>query len=139
MWTYETSVDWKEGKVGKTQCEGKPAFEIATPPEFGGPENIWSPEDLVSSAVASCIMTSALFFFDRAKVSIRSYSSKAIATMEKLEGRLQITHIALEVTVDLEDKTQEEATQKAMKQAKKTCPVSNALNCPTDINLRFTP
>ena len=87
MWTYETFIDWKEGKTGEVRAEGKPSFAVATPPEFGGPENSWTPEDLLAAAVGSCIMTSTLFFAERAKISMRSYKSKAVATMEKTARR----------------------------------------------------
>ena len=133
MWTYETSVDWKEGKTGEANCSGKPGLEVATPPEFGGPEGIWTPEDLLTSAVATCIMTSALFFIDRAKIQLRTYKSQATATMEKTDAGLAITRIAVAVSIELEDMAQEAATRKAVEQAERTCPLSNSLNCPVEL------
>ena len=138
MWTYETSVDWKEGKTGETRCEGKPAIEVATPPEFGGPEGIWSPEDLLTSAVATCIMTSALFFAERAKIELRSYKSKATGTMEKTAAGLVITRIAIDVSIELGDMAQEAAARKAVEQAEKTCPLSNSLNCPVELTVNVS-
>ena len=76
MWTYKTSADWTEGKKGTSACEGKSPIDISTPPEFGGPEGFWTPEDLLTSAVVSCLMTSTLFFADRAKIKMISYKSK---------------------------------------------------------------
>ena len=138
MWNYETSVDWKEGKVGETRCEGKPAIEVATPPEFGGPEGIWTPEDLLTSAVATCIMTSALFFTERAKIQLRAYKSKATATMEKTPAGLAITRMAVVVSIELEDMAQEAAVRKAMEQAEKTCPLSSSLNCPVELTVNVS-
>ena len=138
MWTYETSVDWKEGKTGETRCDGKPAIEVATPPEFGGPENIWTPEDLLTSAVATCIMTSALFFIDRAKIQLRSYKSTATATMEKTQAGLAITRIAVVVSIELDDLAQEAAVRKAVEQAEKTCPLSSSLNCPVELDVHVS-
>ncbi len=133
MWKYETTVNWKEGKTGETRCEGKPAITVATPPEFGGPENIWTPEDLLTSAVATCIMTSALFFFGRAKIQLRSYQSTATATMEKTPDGLAITRIVIEASVELEDLAQAEAARKAMELAEKSCPLSISLKCPVEL------
>ena len=106
---------------------------MATPPEFGGPEGIWTPEDLLTSAVATCIMTSALFFIDRAKIQLRTYKSQATATMEKTDAGLAITRIAVAVSIELEDMAQEAATRKAVEQAERTCPLSNSLNCPVEL------
>ncbi len=136
MWTYETAVDWKQGKTGEMRSEGKPTVEVATPPEFGGPENIWTPEDLLTSSVATCIMTSALFFIDRSKIQLRSYKSNATATMEKGPAGLTITGIKVAVTVELEDASQVDAARKAVEQAEKTCPISNSLSCPVELDLR---
>lgn len=136
MWTYETSVDWKQGKTGETRSAGKPTVEVATPPEFGGPENIWTPEDLLTSSVATCIMTSALFFIDRAKIQLLSYRSNATATMEKTATGLEITGVKVEVSVELDDAAQEEAVRHAIEQAEKTCPISNVLKCPVMMHLR---
>ncbi|HKL22842.1 MAG TPA: hypothetical protein VJ904_13625 [Tichowtungia sp.] len=56
MWNYETSVEWKEGKQGVVRCGGKPDIAVATPPEFGGPEGIWTPEDMLTGSVESCVV-----------------------------------------------------------------------------------
>ncbi len=138
MWTYKTSVDWKAGKTGETRCGGKPVIEVATPPEFGGPENIWTPEDLLTSAVATCIMTSALFFADRAKIQLRSYKSNAIGTLEKTKAGLAITRITVAVSIELDNMEQEAATRKAVEQAEKTCPITNSLNCPVELSLHIS-
>ena len=136
MWTYKTAVDWKEGKTGETRSPGKPTIEVATPPEFGGPENIWTPEDLLTSSVATCIMTSALFFLQRSKIALRSYASEATATMEKGPTGLAITGVKVAVTVALEDASQVDAARKAVERAEKTCPISNSLNCPVSLELQ---
>ena len=138
MWTYETSVDWKEKKTGEAHCEGKPAIAVATPPEFGGPEGIWTPEDLLTSAVESCIMASSLFFLNRGKIGFRSYKSKASGTMEKGAGGLTFSRIAVEVTVELDDPAQADAAHKAVIQAEKTCPLSNSLKCPVELDVHIS-
>jgi organic hydroperoxide reductase OsmC/OhrA len=135
MWKYEIAVDWEEEKIGQVGAEGKSEFKVATPPEFGGPENQWTPEDLLAASVASCVMTSTLFFTNRSKIEMDSYQSKAIATMEKTPAGLAITAIQVLITVQLKDVSQSEAMQKAVDMAKKNCPVSAALNCPVKIEL----
>jgi len=138
MWTYKTSVDWKEGKKGEANCSGKPSLEVATPPEFGGPENIWTPEDLLTSAVESCIMASALYFLNRGKIPFRSYKSKAVGTLEKGPIGLVFSRIAVEVTLELEDPAQADAAHKAVVQAEKTCPLSNSLDCPVELSINVS-
>ncbi|HOB24939.1 MAG TPA: OsmC family peroxiredoxin, partial [Kaistella sp.] len=56
---YNVEINWKEGRKGEMSSpELSEKMEVATPPQFpNGDENIWSPEHLFTSAVASCLMT----------------------------------------------------------------------------------
>ncbi|MEN7973520.1 MAG: OsmC family protein, partial [Verrucomicrobiota bacterium] len=135
MWTYETTMEWKEGKQGVANCSGKPALEVATPPEFGGPEGVWTPEDLLTTAVESCIMASSLFFLDRGKVAFKSYKSKAAGHLEKGPAGLVFSRIVVEVSIELEDPAQADAARKAVVQAEKSCPLSNSLSCPVELSI----
>jgi len=135
MWTYETSMDWKEGKIGEANCNGKPSITTATPPEFGGPEGIWAPEDLLITAIESCIMASSLFLLNRSKIAFYSYKSKAAGTLEKGPTGLFISRIAVEVILELKDLSQTTAAKKAIVQAEKSCPLSNALSCPIELSI----
>jgi organic hydroperoxide reductase OsmC/OhrA len=136
MWKYETSVVWKEGKRGESHSGGKHPIEVATPPEFGGPRNFWSPEDLLTSSVASCIMTSALFFIERAGIGLSAYISNASCTMEKGAGGLEITGMKIDVSITLKDIYQKEALLEAMDWAERTCPLSKALKCPVELEVQ---
>lgn len=135
MWQYNTTATWKSGKEGDLRAEGKPEVRVATPPEFGGPPNIWTPEELLTGATASCVMTSFLFFAEKARVKLNSYTSRATGIMEKTPQGLVITGIRLEVTIGLVDPGQEAAIRKAMERAEQTCPVSRALKCPVEVAL----
>jgi len=137
MWTYKTSVNWNEGKTGVIRSQNKPDVPVGTPPEFGGPKDgYWTPEDLVAASVGSCIMTSALFFIDRAGIELQSYESGTSAVMEKTPSGLAITKVTVEATVSLKDSAQENGLRKAMDQAEKNCPVSALLKCPVELTVQ---
>ncbi len=135
MWKFETNLEWKGGKRGECIADGKPPIEFSIPPEFGGPPNCWSPEDLLVNAAASCVMASALFFIDKAGVDMESYDCHAAGTMEKTGAGLEITGLQIDVKVKLADPSQEEKLRGAMATAKKNCPVSNALKCPVALDV----
>jgi len=136
MWQYETSVVWKEGKRGEIHSGGKHPIEAATPPEFGGPQNYWSPEDLLTGSVATCIMTSAIFFLERAGVEINAYISNATGRMEKGAKGLEMTGIDVEVSVTVDDASKEDAVRTALERAEQTCPISNALSFPVELEVQ---
>ena len=138
MWKYDVEVDWTEDKKGEMRCAGKPSVEVATPPEFGGPENIWTPEDLLTGSVATCIMTSTLFFTNRAGIEMHSYKSRAEGVLEKTRTGLAMTAITVEVSVVLKDAAQEDELRKAVDMAEKSCPLSKSLNCPVELKLNVS-
>src|SRR4030042_1011804 len=98
---YMTSVLWKGEKKGPLSVAGKPAVEVATPPEFKGHEGIWSPEDLYVAAVNSCIMTTFLAFAGRAGLAFEGYESEAEGVLEFVEERLVFTKIVVRPPVPL--------------------------------------
>ena len=136
MWRYETTVRWDSGKEGKLNSGGKHEISVATPPEFGGPHNIWSPEDLVAGAVASCVMTSSLFFLEKAGIEPHSYLSKAEAVMEKTSAGLAFTGIQVDVSVSVEAEDEIEKAYNAIEKAEKSCPVSKSLACEVSLKIK---
>jgi organic hydroperoxide reductase OsmC/OhrA len=44
-----------EGSV-VVSSEGLPPLDTQSPPQFGGPEGIWSPETMLSAAIANCFV-----------------------------------------------------------------------------------
>ena len=135
MWTYETIVDWTESKRGVTGSTGKPAIEISTPPEFGGPEGYWTPEDLLTSSVAACLMTSTLFFAEKEGIHMTSYKSRAVGTMKKTPTGLAMTGVVVHIDITLNDLEQEATMRKAVALAEQTCPISRSLSCPVSLEL----
>ena len=43
--TYETFSEWVGAKAATFSSVGKPTFRVASPPEFRGEKNVWTPED----------------------------------------------------------------------------------------------
>jgi hypothetical protein len=53
---FPLSVEWVGGRRVVARAEGKPAIEIATPPVFRGTDpSVWSPEEFLVAAAASCL------------------------------------------------------------------------------------
>src|SRR5438445_9387091 len=55
---YRVVAWWSSGRTGLAKSNSAPnAIHFTAPPEFGGLEGRWTPEDLLLSAVASCYTT----------------------------------------------------------------------------------
>src|SRR6478735_7007409 len=56
--TYRVTAWWSSERTGLAKSDAAPnAIHFSAPPQFGGMEGRWSPEDLLLSAVASCFTT----------------------------------------------------------------------------------
>jgi len=128
--TYEAAVRWTGERRGSLALEGKTKLDVSTPPEFGGPPGVISPEDLFVSAVASCYLTTFLAMADKVRASFVNFSCRAEATLEKVEGvGLAFTTIVLKPKVGIADLSEERSLNRAMELAKKHCLVTNSTTC----------
>ncbi len=129
---YFVKIDWTHGKVGDLTVEGKPKVQIATPPEFEGPEGIISPEDLFVAAAASCMMTTFVTFSKKMRFDFKAFSCEGQGILERVEKGFQFTKLILNsvVTVDSEDLVSK--AERAMELSGKYCLVTNSMKCPTE-------
>ena len=91
--TYKTTVSWTEEKKGILSSPGKPAIDVATPPEFKGHEGMWTPEELFVASVNICIMTTFLHFAQRENFEFLSYKSEAQGLLEMVEKKFMFSTI----------------------------------------------
>jgi len=136
MWQYETTTVWRSGKEGRLHEAGNPEIAIATPHEFGGPRNLWSPENLLTGAVGACLMTSTLYFLEKARVDLRSYMSNTKGTMQKTRDGLAFTSMDVEVSITVGANDDVEKALRAAEMAEQSCPVSKALKCAVNVHLQ---
>jgi organic hydroperoxide reductase OsmC/OhrA len=129
---YLVTVDWKHGRVGDLRVEGKPVIEVATPPEFDGPEGIISPEDLFVAAATSCLMTTFVAFSQKMRFEFKSFSCDGHGTLERVEKGFQFTKLLLKAKVVVESEELIPKAERALELAGKYCLVSNSMKCLTE-------
>lgn len=138
MSEYITSVQWDEQQGGVLSADGKPEFEVCSPPEFGGKDGVWTPEDLLSASVGSCLMMTALFFVKKMNVGLKSLTVKANAKMVKGAGGLEFTGVDVVFAAGVSAEADRQSMEKIVHQSEKYCPVSGVLKCPVEISLDCT-
>jgi organic hydroperoxide reductase OsmC/OhrA len=138
MHSYEGSTSWRTGKEGEIQAADRPAIRVGTPPEFGGPPDAWSPEQLFVSSVDSCLMSTFLFFAERAQITLRAYESSTSGRMEKTPNGLRFTALDVHIRVSVGSPAEVERAEQLRGKLEKYCPISNSLNCPVSLELVAT-
>jgi len=132
--TYQTGLVWTNGRTGTLSSEGKPSFQVASPPEFKGEAGVWTPEDLFVGAVEICHMTTFLSFAGRRQMHLVSYRSEATGTLEFIDGAYRFTRIVLTPTIGVNQQTRKEEVHALLHEAHRHCIVSNSIMTIVEIN-----
>lgn len=125
---YDATVVWTENKQGTLATLKRSPITIGVPPEFGGPEEAWSPEQLCVGAVNACVMATFITIAANSKLVFRQYSATATGTLEKVEGRGPvITRIVVKPRVVVGPEVDRGRVERILKMAEKNCYISNSL------------
>ena len=126
---FPVSVTWVGGRLVRAGVPGKPWLEVATPPEFKGTDpDVWSPEDLLVGAAASCFTVTFLAVAERRGITVHDVAVDGVGRMGLGEdGRLAFLGVDLTAHV-VTAAGQEQAAVEAARQAERGCFVSQALS-----------
>jgi organic hydroperoxide reductase OsmC/OhrA len=128
---FPVSIDWAGGRLVRAAVPGKETISIATPPEFKGTDvGVWSPEDFLVAAAASCFTVTYLAVAERRGVAVHDVAVDGVGRMGIGEdGRLGFLGIDLSAHL-VPEPGQEEAAVEAARRAEQGCFVSQALSVP---------
>src|SRR5208282_2376746 len=87
---------WTSGQTGLAKSDAAPnAIHFTAPPEFGGLEGRWTPEELLLASVASCYTTTVRTIAGDAKVDFTDLNVEASGVIRKAESGYLFTQIVL--------------------------------------------
>lgn len=126
---YQVSLTWNQGRTGSITSEVlNDTIEVATPPEFPkGIAGIWSPEHLFVAAINSCFMTTFLAIAENSKLEFFAFDCNAVGKLEKVEGKFQITEVALFPVLTIADASLSEKGIRVMEMSEKACLITNSV------------
>jgi organic hydroperoxide reductase OsmC/OhrA len=133
---FPVSIEWRGGHLTSAKARGKPALEVATPPEFkGGIEGIWSPEELLVAAAGSSYAVTLAAIAARWDLTLRALRIRGTGHVEpRRDHRFGFVAIDLDVSVETDADTVEEVEQ-AARRAEELCLVSLALDTPVHVTV----
>lgn len=104
-----------------------PALETAPPPEFDGPEGVWSPESLLCAAVADCFILSFRGVSRAARMSWVRLECRVEGVLERVERQSQFTRFRTIAHLVVPEGTDPERARHLLEQAEAGCLVANSL------------
>lgn len=126
--TYRTSTEWLGGKAAQLSSFGKPILRVASPPEFRGEPNVWTPEDLIVAAVETCLLMTFTSIAAKRGIDFEAYYSEAVGLLYFTKEHYRFTRIEVKPTIIVREEAQVEAALKAIEDAHKDCLIANSLS-----------
>ncbi len=124
---YRNSLVWNGGRRGKASAPGKPAIDVGSPPEFKGEPGVWSPEELLVSALNACLMLTFVALAQNKRVQFVAYESAAEGLLENVDGRYRFTEISVQPSLVLRSQADVDAARTIMAQVEEHCFISNSI------------
>ena len=105
---------------------------LGPPPQFGGTERRWSPEELLVGSVLECLWTTFDAYARREALEFSGWSGTGVAVLDKGSPVPVFTSITLsvELVVAVAD---EERGRRLLATAEQHCIISNALKVPVTL------
>ena len=136
---YKVAAD--AGPDGDVSITGDQLGPIPSQPpaQFGGPGNKWSPETLLTAAVADCFILTFRAIARASKLTWNSLKCEVEGTLERKDNKTQFTEFVVHATLSVPQDTREERAQRLLEKAEETCLVTNSLTSKTRLNAKVVP
>lgn len=105
------------------------------PPQFGGTDRVWSPEELLVAAALECLWTTFDAYARREALEVRDWSGTGIATLDRGPSGPAFSSIVLTVELAVAQGNEARA-HRLLLSAERHCIISNALRSPVTVEAR---
>jgi organic hydroperoxide reductase OsmC/OhrA len=102
-------------------------IETAPPPEFDGPEGIWSPETLLCATVADCFILTFRAIARAAHFNWIAVDCRVEGVLEQLGGTTQFTSFATTVRLTVSPSVEHAKARLLLGRAEQACLIANSL------------
>jgi peroxiredoxin-like protein len=125
---YRVVAWWTSGQSGIAKSDSASnAIHFTAPPQFGGLEGRWTPEDLLMTALASCFTTTFHAIAGYSKFEYTDLAVEAEGTVSKTDNGYCFSEIVIRPSLMIPNEEQRERAVGLLHKAKALCLVSRAL------------
>jgi peroxiredoxin-like protein len=117
------------GEVALTTAR-VPGLQTASPAEFGGPGDRWSPETLLVGAVADCFILTFRAIAKASNVSWLSLDCDVTGTLDRVDRVTQFTGFEMTAHLAVPAGEDAEKARQLLEKAERNCLISNSLKAP---------
>jgi organic hydroperoxide reductase OsmC/OhrA len=115
----------------------QPSLRSDSPPQFGGRGDRWSPETLLTAAVADCFVLTFRAIARASNLPWVSLRCDARGTLDRVDRVTRFTHFDLTVHLDVPDGVDHEHVRRLLNAADHTCLVARSLNATSHLDAQI--
>lgn len=133
--TFEGRVEWRAGGEGAALTnhtvtfDGRPPLAVSAAPEYAGDPSRLNPEELMTAAVASCLMLTFLAIVRRRALDVRAWDDTPAGTLAMADKKMRITEVRLRPRITVGPDVDETLIGPLVEAAHRGCFVSNSVSC----------
>ena len=136
---HHYTVSARAGPTGDVVLNGErlPKLVSASPAEFDGPGDRWSPETLLVSAVADCFVLTFRAVARLSKLSWADLTCEASGTLDRVDRVTQFTAWSVRASLEIPDEADEDRARRLLTRAEQTCLITNSLKAPCILEIEI--
>lgn len=113
------------------ESDGLSRLRSEAPVEFDGPGTLWSPETLLTAAVADCLALTFRGVAKARRLPFLGFQCEVEGTLDRVAGRTVFTQFRIHAGLRVPEGTPSADAERALLRAKETCLVTNSLTATT--------
>lgn len=122
-----TNTGAKTG-IASAPVDGLPDLDVSSPPEFGGPSGVWTPEHMFVGAISTCLMTTFRAVAEASSLEIVDYRDTAVGRLRRGDDRMySFETVTLRPQITITDPTKVERAKRLIEKADAACLVSRSV------------
>jgi len=133
---YKIKAWWASGRTGIASCDSASnAIHFTAPPQFGGMEGKWTPEDLLLTAIGSCFATTFRALADYSKLTYSDLEVEVAGSVHKASSGYIFNEIVTRPLLTMVSGTDEERALRLLHKTQELCLITRTLS----VNQTFEP
>lgn len=137
--SYRVSAAGGPSNSIPTRSADLPTLETGAPPEFGGEPGFWSPETMLTGAVANCYILTFRAISRKAGLGWESLDVAVEGILDKTPDGLKFTGFKLDVRLQLQDPDADrDKAEELLQKAEKHCLVTASLSASVELATEIT-
>lgn len=130
---YKVAADATPEGLVTLSSDGLENLASAAPAEFGGPGDQWSPETLLTAAIADCFILGFKAIARASRFPWISLQCHVEGKLDRIDHVTRFTAFKVRATLEIPGDADEERAQRLLEKADATCLVTNSLTSTVEL------